>query len=243
MSSKKNVKNSWAPVPKKKNNNNKKHYKLLQFFLKIYEEQFGIEYTPNMGKDLNIIKKIELALSHLGLEDDINDFLSWMVQNAYGYIEEDRCLTLHQYERFIDAFAQRDKKKDHSGHQIPSDPSFIKRLKQDMAELLIKDLAAKYGIPIATTAIYKASAKKNASVGNIKRVITKLFNNQEMDILLKIARQSIILSPYPKEFLMLDWRKTFDHVWQEISAKQQKWWREHDYVHAAPPQHYADLIS
>ena len=81
------------------------------------------------------------------------------------------------------------------------------------------DVLIKYGIPVTASYLNKISQKRNVTIGNIRRTMTKLINNNELDIINKIARQSIYLSPYPNTFLLLNWREEFEEILIKTNAK------------------------
>lgn len=240
MNSQQEKKNKWANPIKK----NKKitSFSDLSFFVNLFEKHYGINYTVNNAQDLDCINKIKISLRKKGLNPEkyLREFLFWML-NHPEILPDCNFIVLQHYTNFIDLYINSLDQEQVS--RVANDPTFLKRLEKDCADGLIADVLVKYGIPVTASYLYKISNKRNATIGNIKRTMTKLFNNNDFDTINKIAKQSIDLSPYPDTFLLLNWRKEFEEIFIKTNAKNKSWWRQNDYSNLLYAKHFDALRS
>jgi hypothetical protein len=239
MNSQQEKKNSWTNLNKlmKKSSS----FSDLSFFANLFEQHYGIEYTINNAQDLDCINKIKMSLRKLGLDPakHLRNFLSWMINHtslapSYNFI------ILQHYDKFIESYVKS--LDECEVIRAANDPTFLKRLEKDCSEGLLVDVLIKYGIPVTASYLNKISQKRNVTIGNIRRTMTKLINNNELDIINKIARQSIYLSPYPNTFLLLNWREEFEEILIKTNAKSKNWWRQNDYSNLLYAEHFEGLI-
>jgi hypothetical protein len=212
----------------------------LTYYAAIYYKIVGKEYIINWASDLAIIKMMrsDFAKYFDNSKVKFKDFLDWTLENKDLILSRNNSFILHDLRDFINTFV--------SNNNIPiktfeNDKFFMinitNRINNGMKMI---EFLSIYGIPICYTYLSK---QKKINNNIIERSIgIQLSKIDNIDILRKIARQSIIMSPYNENFVGLDWRTLYSDYWAAHNFHSEKWWRSEDYT-GCIPEHYNELIT
>jgi hypothetical protein len=105
------------------------------------------------------------------------------------------------------------------------------------------EIYIRFGIPIASTYFIQVRGFNSEVVQKgIENFLTKLAkgdlsSKQKIGLVLQ---KSVMKSPYPQEFSLLDWRSKFDSFTK--AYEKENWWREKDYS-GKPLTEYQRLIK
>jgi len=111
-----------------------------------------------------------------------------------------------------------------------NDTSLLDEINEAHTEGKIGEIFVRFGIPVASTYFIRhKKVKPEAVLKALEERFAKLAGNgfSGKEQLSKILISSILGSPYPSDFELLDWRDTFE---TQIEAYQSEdWWRDNDY--------------
>jgi hypothetical protein len=216
------------------------HYK--DIFLDVKQEDYIITYTV----DTSEMQKIKSSISKLGYtkKTDLKDFLDWCKDNKNEILEKRPSFMIHDLAVFINSYITEKKAPKIETPRIPDDNEFISRLRKKIIDgTNLQLLLETYGIPVTATFLCNIFDKEqNVIESNIEKVIYTLFNRKRISSINKAFKQSINLSPYHEEFIMLDWRDKFEEVCSKINIRSENWWRDTDYT-SILPSHYGEILD
>jgi len=90
-------------------------------------------------------------------------------------------------------------------------------------------LLTRFGIPLTAAILIKAYPEARVVKG-VAAKLAELVESRDLDAVCRIARQSIVASPYVDGFPLLDWRERFAEIWDTVGCRSQAWWRDGDYA-------------
>ena len=222
---------------------NNKHF--VTYFARKYQSYIGGNYKITFTSDLPIIKQIGDFFTSNGL--DKNEFtkklFDWSFDNQEQIIKKFNYLTLMSVFNSINYFYQDEVlPKIETGVVIRAidDSSLVKEIDELQDKVKATELFARFGIPITTTYLVNVKGYDESKVISSLNVRFADCNGSDTEILERIFNSSIINSPYPEEFLLLDWRNKFDRLTNFF--KTESWWRDKDYK-GTPLSKYSSLLG
>lgn len=205
----------------------------VTYFARSFQSYFGGNYKITFVSDLPIIKQIQDFFKNNGVEPNewTKNFIDWSFINNEIIIKRFNYFTLNSVLNSINYFYQDEiLSKVESGEvtRIETDSTLLKEIDELQGKISSTEIFARFGIPITVT--YLCNVKKY-DYTKVSNALLKRFennqNNNDIQILERIFNSSIINSPYPDDFLCLDWR---DLMKNQINYfKTETWWRETDY--------------
>jgi hypothetical protein len=112
------------------------------------------------------------------------------------------------------------------GIDLPSE------MRSDYVRSKTARLLRRFGIPL-TAAFFRyqdADFPLDRIVTGIRARLNAMVADGRPADVFDVARQSVVMSPYPDWFPFLDWRESLSDLWASVGATDQPWWRDHDYV-------------
>lgn len=217
----------------------------VTYFAREYQSKIGGNYKITFTSDLPVIKQIGDFFESNGLPRNewTKKLFDWSFDNHDQIIKKYNYFTLLSVFNSVNYFYQDE--------VLPSvETGLVERDSQDNSLLAeINDLQnkvkptelfARFGIPITVTYLCNVKGYKLDKV--INSLNTRFSDNKSADIeiLERIFNSSIINSPYPEEFLSLDWREEFEDLVKFF--KTETWWRDKDYK-GKPLTKYLTLLG
>jgi hypothetical protein len=191
-------------------------------------EQHGLPYVLKYQRDVQAMKQIRADLSSVGRgsNDDLKAFLDWTFSHHEMISEKRGHFTTGSIQAYVSHFLQT----------IPDEtlprPSWGSPLAENMLieyrENGSLGLLIKFGIPLAAIFLGKVYPLDRVVLGIGSR-LAKMVEARKLDDVCRVARQSIVSSPYLKQFPLLDWRDQYSEMWEVSGCRGQAWWRDEDY--------------
>lgn len=203
----------------------------LRDFARYFSEQctqHQVQYVLRYQRDVQAMKQVRSDLSSVGrgTNAELKAFLDWTFVNRQMIVERRGHFTTGSIQAFVSQFLQT----------IPDDnmprPSWGSPLAENMIieyrENGSLGLLVRFGIPLAAVFLGKVYPEERVALG-IGQRLAKLVEARRIDDIWRIARQSIVASPYLSGFPLLDWRERYSEVWEFSACRSEAWWRNDDY--------------
>ena len=207
-----------------------KHF--VTYFARKYQSFIGGNYKITFASDLPIIKQIGDFFASNGL--DKNEFtkklFDWAFDNSEQIIRKYNYITLLSVFNSINFFYQDEiLPQVESGDVVrdSADTSLLEEINSLQDKVKATELFARFGIPITVTYLVKVKGYDQSKVIASLNVRFGERKSSDVEILERMFNSSIINSPYPEEFLGLEWRDAFQPL--TTFFKTETWWREKDY--------------
>ena len=203
------------------------------YFAKSYQNTTGGNYKITFTSDLPLIKQIgDFFESHsLPRNEVTKTFIDWSMKNYDNIVKKYGYFTLTSVFNSVNYFYQDHflaQRTDNSDTQ----KTLLDEIKQVESEGQVTEIFARFGIPL--TVNYLINIKKYPSE-KVDGAVSKLLNSlhssttvQSQNTLERIFKASVINSPYPKEFISLDWRIKYNNYINNFLSES--WWRDDDYT-------------
>lgn len=207
----------------------------LNYFAILYKEQFNLDYKISFGSDQSIINQIGKFFKSIGMDYRFHtkSFIDWCFGNKDLVLRRCDYFTLLTIKEFINEYIQT---VIIEVKQAPPEMEFdfVGDLNNlfDQKKMLLA--LRRYGIPITASYLHY---QKNFTEKQIKDNILAL--QLETEDYIRIAKSSIIRSPYLCDMILCDWRDIFSNYRQ---FENENWWRDIDYA-GHPHKSYGDLIK
>lgn len=209
-----------------------KHF--THYFAAVFHAQYQGHYHANYRADVPAIKTIMKRLKSQGLTEKkwMKDFIDWFFQNIKSgkkatYITPNSMVsqTNAYYQQKIMPMVETQELERYDDQS-----NLIEDIKNAYDEGRISNVFKTFGIPIAATFFIRhrqvsEKAVESALLKHLKEQSKKGLAGHE--VLHEICMASLLGSPYPDNFYMLDWRRRFNTVFGQFAFE--KWWRDEDY--------------
>ena len=219
----------------------------VKFFGRQFQEKTGGNYRLTFASDGPTFNDIMNFLASNGLDKHewTKRLIEWGFERRDEIIKREGYLTpqalrsqvnYFYQDRVIPALEQGTVERD------TSDVSLLKEIQEVLTTCKPLEAFEHFGIPITMT--YFVNIKKydeTKLIAAAKDRFTTLKNSgskgrQQVE---RIFRRSLILSPYPPEFVSLNWREDFKEFTK--SYEGENWWRSEDF-HISPQAKYNALL-
>jgi hypothetical protein len=200
----------------------------VDYFAEEYKNNFNGFYKITYTSDNKIMNSISdfMEDNNLAKNEWTKKFLDWCFVNKEVMVKKTGHFLLMNLPSFLNRYYQDVVISNHKTPLISIFSDVDLLAKQGKS----KEIYSKYGIPTAST-YYKYS--KNIEDDQIESGLKKLFVSlaegtaEDKKLLESIVQKSISRSPYISDFIMLDWRETFQDIVDKF--KDETWWRDEDY--------------
>lgn len=207
------------------------------YFAHKYMDAYGVDYKITFQSDMRILKQYVVYFKSIGVDyrRHIKEFIDWCFKNRQEITKRFQTFTFLTTQKVINEYVQLNildinaKKESEESYDFAEDLEELYQSKKMLVAL------KKYGIPIVAT--FLVNHKGNSEATIVKNI--KSLSLPEED-LIRIARASIIRSPYLEDMELLNWRKVFEKTFK--FCREEKWWREVDYS-GTPHVSYKELIK
>jgi hypothetical protein len=172
-------------------------------------------------------------------KNNFKKFLDWCFDNRELIFKDSGNFLITTLRRYINRYVSDIQDEN---EVAPKDIDFLNKLR-DKAKKTNKfsDMLKIYGIPIMTTYMMQASKRDEEYVTDrIDKIIRTQYESKNISDLRRIAKQSLVFSPYPEFFGGLDWRHDYVDIWEDLGIMEEDWWRQDDYA-GKPAEHYQEL--
>lgn len=220
------------PSDKSVNQWNNKDY--ANYFAIQYKKSFNLDYKISYESDTKIINQISMFLKSLGINPSTHSklFIDWCFENKDMIMKRKQYFTLNNCKDFMNEYLQTaliNIKQENE--QIDFD--YLKDLNALFNDKKMLIALKRYGIVIVSTYLQN---HKNFSIDKLIDNINKL-NLEALDYE-KIARTTIMRSPYNDDMAMRNWRDLFE----QFKFNDCNWWRDKDYS-GIPHKDYKNLVK
>jgi hypothetical protein len=207
----------------KKNLINWKERDFVMYFASRYRARNEVQYNTVFAVEVPVITSLKKYFESLGLDYrvTIKHMIDWGFDNYDMIQERQKYFTLTSVKTFANEFLQS-QIFDSDTKQEEVEYDFVGALDKLFDSKKLLNALRRYGIPIVASYLYYI---KDIKVGTIKKNILSL--NLSKDDWSKIAKSSIVRSPYRTAMALQDWRDVFSDKVNRFS--NEKWWREVDY--------------
>jgi hypothetical protein len=204
----------------------------VTYFARKYQSYIGGNYKITFTSDLPIIKQIGDFFFSNGLDRNqyTKKLFDWAFDNSEQIIRKYNYLTLVNVFNSVNFFYQDEVLPQvESGDVVreSTDTSLLEEINSLQDKVKSTELFARFGIPITVTYLVKIKGYDVSKVISSLNVRFGEKKSSDVEILERMFNSSIINSPYPEDFVGLDWRETF----QALTSfyKTETWWRDKDY--------------
>lgn len=219
----------------------------VDYFAKKYQEVTNANYRRVYRSDIMIIQNMGDFLVSNGLDRNkwTKRLIDWAVNNKDEIIRREGHFTLQEVLSQINYFYQQEvlpRVEDDAIERDTQDTVLLEEIQKADAEGRITQVFARFGIPVAITYLVKVrDVDEDAIIDATEQRLKTLCAGSVLDKeqAEKIFQASIIGSPYPEEFLLLDWRSKFKEYTKPYT--KQLWWRPEDYKGKPLAKYYSLL--
>lgn len=197
----------------------------LFYFAAVYNDTFDTQYNLSFESDMKDINIIAKYFKSLGLDFRFHTkkFVDWAFENRSEIIKKYKFITLQTIKRFLNEYVQNNILELGVAEDLSTESyDFISELNDLYDGSKMLSALKKFGIPIVATFL---EHHKNHRVDKIIDNIHSISLSEED--LFRIAKASILRSPYLPDMSLLDWRKVFEKILKH--CQNEAWWRSVDY--------------
>lgn len=201
----------------------------VDYFALQYQKIIGGVYKKTYSSDCSHINSIKdfMDSNELDMNEWTKKFIDWCFINKEYISSLSGSFLLSGLNKQLNTYYQQ-------VISVNKQSKPIVDIFDELADMVIngktKEALTIYGIPIVSTYIqnFKNISDKSLIIGYNK--LFKTLSDGDADtqkLLTKIIQRSISRSPYPDEFVMLNWRNEFSGYIEKY--KNELWWRNDDY--------------
>ena len=221
----------------------------VDYFAKRFQEETGGNYRRIYKADCQVFGQMGKFLASNGLErgEWTKRLIDWGFERRENIAARTGHFTPQGILRLINHFYQEEILPKVEIGEVErfatSDESLLEEIQQADSEGRATEILARYGLPVTLTYfVYVKKLRKEVALAGVGQRLVAMSKGtpQDREQLERIIHASVIGSPYPKEFLLRDWRTQFPDV-AGVFAKE-TWWRSADYKGKYLPK-YASLIQ
>lgn len=216
--------NIYDPSDKSLINWSTKDY--MYYFATQYFTAFNVKYQLSFESDGRVITQMQSFFKSFNIDHRFHTkkIIDWGFDNYDIIIKQNKFLTLPILKKYLNEYIQLNilELKSDDNKKTLQIFDFVGDLNQLYSEQKMLLALRKYGIPIVAS--YLENHKKHSRDFIIKNILKLEWSDEDLE---KIAKASIIRSPYHKDMSLLDWRSLFKTKFSKISNSS--WWRDVDY--------------
>jgi hypothetical protein len=221
---------------------------LVDYFAEKYYEAFGKNYRKTYRSDQHAFQQLFGFLASNGLDKAAwaKRLIDWGFENYERIVRKEKYVTPQTLLRMVNFFIQEEVMPLVEEDKISRD-SHDSSLLDEIAEAETAgkrmEIFSRHGIPVAITYLTRCRGYSVEEVlPSFKKFLDTLSKTAEGRTRIKrMVMASVLGSPYPREFAMLDWREEFGAYCKVLEGEQ--WWREVDYAGKPLAKYYALLTG
>ena len=207
----------------------------VDYFAKKYQDVTNMNYKKTYKSDCSVFQNIGNHMVSNGLERNewTRKFIDWSILRYNEISKREGSFTPNTIFHFVNEFYQDvvlPKVETSEVTRKIGDTSLLEEIQNAEKQGKLTQIFSNFGIPVAMTYLVNVKKfEKEKWLNALEQKLDALKNGgiEEKEILQKIVHTSIIGSPYPAEFISLDWRITFNKYISDF--KSCSWWRDNDY--------------
>lgn len=219
---------------------------LLDYFAERYKQELGKQYRKAFQADQHVFHQVTAFMSSNGLDkmEWSKKLVDWGFDNLERVILHQKHISPQSLLRMVNYFMQEEVMplvEDEKIERDKYDESLIDEINAAVEAGKRMEIFSRHGIPVGVT--YLVNCKKYDEVQTVEsfsKFLKDLQKTEEGRVRIRrMIMASILGSPYPKEFRLLDWRKHFSFVCDAFYSES--WWRDVDYSGKPMSKYYALL--
>jgi len=207
----------------------------VEYFAQKYQEETNGNYRVMYRSDMTTFKEIFKFFTSTGLEKKewTKKFVDWSFKRRSDIIKKEGHFTIQDINRYVNYFYQDvvlPKVEKDEVDRSYCEEDILKEIEEANKEGKAKEIFLRFGIPVAASYFVNVQGMKEpAIVAGIEKFLDTLSkgNSVERQRFTEMINKSIILSPYPEDFVLLDWRNRFETYVSRFH--HENWWRDEDY--------------
>jgi hypothetical protein len=219
----------------------------VDYFAQKYQEEVNVNYRKMYKSDIMIIRKMGDFLVSNGLERNtwVKKLIDWAFRHRQQIINKEGHFTTQEVLRQINYFYQQEilpKVEENEIDRDTTDTLLLEEIQEADSSGKITEVFVRFGIPVALTYLVKIKKMNEDNLIKATEQRIKLLSSGsslEKEQLEKMLHSSVIGSPYPDDFIGLDWRENFSSYINKYI--KESWWRQEDYK-GKPLTKYYSLI-
>lgn len=219
----------------------------VDYFSYEYFKKFNNKYRKVYGSDGKVFNDIMRFMASNGVDKRIytKKLIDWTFANTDEVLKHTAYIDASSLLKMINYFFQEEIMPDVESNKIDrshQEENILDEIKEADKEGKVSEIFARFGIPVSATYFiqYKGVSYDVVFKGLIAYIEKmKQGDSKSEQRIAQIFQRSILRSPYPKNFSMLDWRDTLKAYCNKYDAE--KWWRDEDYK-GSPLKEYNRLI-
>jgi hypothetical protein len=219
----------------------------VDYFAKRFQDETGGNYRRVYKSDGATFQSIIKFMASNGLpaQEWTKQAIDWGFRNRERIMRKKRAFTPHELLDHINYFYQEEVlPKAESGlvERVMGDTSLVDEISAAMTQGKERQVFYDFGIPV--TATYMVCIK-GFSLEAVEAGVGKLLSAlaaggaADKEKLSRIFMASVVGSPYPEGFQLLDWRDRYAR--QLVPYRTEEWFRSRDYACKPLPKYYAIL--
>lgn len=221
---------------------------LLDYFGEQYKKELGKQYRKAYQADQHVLHQITSFMSSNGLDkmEWSKNLIDWGFQNLDRVILHQKHVSPQTILRMVNYFMQEQVMplvESNSLQRDNHDQSLMEEIQA--AELAGKrmEIFSRHGIPVGATYLSKMKQHNpEAIVESFTKFLDDLSKTEEgRTRIRRMAMASVLGSPYPAEFELLNWRKVFQKFCEPYYSEA--WWRDVDYAGQPMSKYYAMIAG
>lgn len=217
---------------------------LVDYFAEKYQETFGKSYRKTYRSDQHAFQQLFGFLASNGLEKSVwaKKLIDWGFANFERIVRKEKYVTPQTMLRMVNFFIQEEVMplvEDDKISRDSHDSSLLEEIVEAEKAGKRMEIFSRHGIPVAITYLTKFRGySRDEVVPSFKKFLDALSDSAEGRTRIKrMVMASVLGSPYPRGFEMLDWRHEFAKYCRPYESEQ--WWRDVDYGGKPLTKYYA----
>lgn len=220
---------------------------LVDYFGFKFNAETGGSYKKTYGSDCSSFQLICKYFTDNGLQryQWSKELVDWAFKHRERIVKDHKYLTIQTLPKLLNTYYQEEILPLVEVAQVerthePDEP-YLDELQESEVTDTKTELFAQYGIPaVLTYFVNKRGANEELIVTKLKEVVHDSLTTNDGKVLLeRMFINSIVGSPYPKDFRGLNWRELL--AGSTDAFERQKWWRDIDFNGTPLPKYQALL--
>ena len=207
----------------------------VDYTAKRIQEETGGNYKKLYRADIGYIQQIQRFMASNGLakNDWTRNFIEWCLLRRAQIVRKDGFFTIQVLPRYLNQFMQEEIMPQVERGAVSRDQfdtSLLEEIEQAVSEGKATEVVVRFGIPVAVTYFVKV---KGFGQTRLIQALHERFNSMVKSgaeghlQVSRVFQASVLGSPYPADFLALNWRVEFADLVKIFEGDS--WYRPDDY--------------
>ena len=220
----------------------------VDYFADSYYKKNGGYYKKTYSSDNVVFNEIGKFMASNGLQKQewTKKFIDWSFENHDTIVKKSNYFLPTTIKNYLNHFYQEEvmpKVEEDSIERTYFESTILEDIKVADEDGKASEIYIRFGIPIASSYFIQIRGISSDIVEKgINNFLSKLAQGdlKAKEKIGLVLQKSIMRSPYPQEFSLLDWRDKFE-TFAKLHTKE-NWWRDKDYS-GKPLSEYQRLIK